>query len=109
MLATLGTPVVAAYAISQRIIRFARLPSNGIGTATASLVGQELGAGEEQEAEVYGTQITWISIVLQGGTAVVIMAFAPVLVGLFGLGNRGSAWCSCGFSGLVFSHRASNG
>ncbi|MFP4625874.1 MAG: MATE family efflux transporter [Natronomonas sp.] len=87
VLATLGTPVVAAYAISQRIIRFARLPSNGIGTATASLVGQELGAGEEQEAEVYGTQITWISIVLQGGTAVVIMAFAPVLVGLFGLGN----------------------
>lgn len=87
VLATLGTPVVAAYAISQRIIRFARLPSNGIGTATATLVGQELGAGKEREAEIYGRQITWISIVFQGGIAVLIMAFAPVLVDLFGLGN----------------------
>lgn len=85
VLATLGTPVVAAFAVSRRIIRLARLPSNGFGTASSTLVGQELGAGEETEAESYGWQIAWISLLTQGGLAVTVMVTAPLLVGLFGV------------------------
>lgn len=83
ILATLGTPVVAAFAVSRRIIRLARIPSNGFGTATSSLVGQALGAGNEREAESYGWEITWISLLTQGGLAVLVMLLAPLLVAVF--------------------------
>lgn len=86
VLATLGTSVVAAYAVSQRIIRLARLPSGGIGTATSTLVGQELGAGREEEAETFGWQITWLSVILQGSGAIIIILTAPILIDLFDLG-----------------------
>lgn len=91
VLATLGTPVVAAFAVSRRIIRLARLPSNGFGTATGTLVGQELGAGDESEAEAFGRQITWISLLTQGGIALVVMLAAPVLVRVFGVAETGVA------------------
>ncbi len=85
ILATLGTPVVAAFAVSRRIIRLARIPSNGFGTATSSLVGRALGAGDERDAESYGWEITWISLLTQGGLALVVMLGAPLFVGLFGV------------------------
>lgn len=85
ILATLGTPVVAAFAVARRIIRLARIPSNGFGTATSSLVGRALGAGDEREAESYGWEITWISLLTQGGLALLVMLAAPLLVSLFGV------------------------
>lgn len=89
VLATFGTPVVAAFAVSRRIIRLARLPSNGFGTATSTLVGQELGGGRGSEAEEYGWQITWISLFTQGGLAAIVALTSPVLVDLFGVEASG--------------------
>ena len=69
-----GPTVVAAYVISRRIFGLMNTPGWGFGLASSSLVGQELGGGDEPEAEAYGRDIVRFSV----GVYVV----AAVLVGL---------------------------
>ena len=50
MVAGFGTPVVAAVGIGTRITHLTFLPCMGVGAATATIVGQYLGAGAPQTA-----------------------------------------------------------
>ncbi len=51
LVATFPTTVVAAYGIGARILSFVIIPSLGLGMATTTLVGQNLGAGNSDRAE----------------------------------------------------------
>jgi putative MATE family efflux protein len=51
-----GTVAIAAYTIGVRILAFSWIPGTGYGAATATLVGQALGAGEPDRAEQIGWQ-----------------------------------------------------
>lgn len=51
LVATFPTTVVAAYGIGARILSFVIIPSLGLGMATTTLVGQNLGAGNVARAE----------------------------------------------------------
>lgn len=46
-----GTQAMAAYGIGNKINSVITLPSNGFGSATATIVGQNIGAGQQDRAE----------------------------------------------------------
>jgi putative MATE family efflux protein len=83
IVALFGTFVIAAYGIATRIFQFILFPGFGLGNASATLVGQNLGAGNPKRAE----QSAWITgvvtMLLLGGCAVVFFIFAGSLIKIF--------------------------
>jgi putative MATE family efflux protein len=65
VLGALGTPVLAAYAIGRRVMLLALMPAWGYSTASSTLVGQAIGAGEEREATDYGWQTLRVALATQ--------------------------------------------
>ena len=83
MLDSFGTGVVAAYQIGRRVELFAMEPAWGFGTAASTLVGQSLGADQEDEAELYGWDTLKISISVMLPIGFVLALFAGPISGLF--------------------------
>jgi putative MATE family efflux protein len=84
ILAAFGSAALAGYTIAIRIIMFALLPSFGIANASATLVGQNLGAARPDRAE----RAVWIAggynFAFLGTVSVLFVAAPGVLVNLFG-------------------------
>lgn len=76
-----GTPAMAAYGIGNKVNSLITLPSNGIGSAVATIVGQNVGANQLDRAE-HGYKLSRnISIVFLfvGG---IILSRAPISRGI---------------------------
>lgn len=84
VLGTLGTEVVAAYAVGRRVILLAMMPAWGFSTAASTLVGQAVGGGEEREASEYGFETLRIALATQLVLAVALVAFAEPIAAAFG-------------------------
>jgi putative MATE family efflux protein len=84
ILGVLGTPTLAAYAIGRRVMLLALMPAWGYATAASTLVGQHLGAGDEDSATAYGWQTLRVALAVQLTVAAVIVIFARPIVSLFG-------------------------
>jgi putative MATE family efflux protein len=78
-----GSTVVAAYVISRRIWGLMNTPGWGFGLAASSLVGQELGTGDEGAAESYGREIVRFSVVVYLVFAGLVAVFARPIVLVF--------------------------
>lgn len=78
-----GPTVVAAYIIARRIWGLMNAPGWGFGLAASSLVGQELGRGDESTAESYGREIVRFSTAAYVAAAIPAVLFAESIVGLF--------------------------
>ena len=83
ILAPFGDTALAGYTIAIRIIIFILLPAWGMGNAGATLVGQNLGAGNPDRAE----QSVWFTArcntVFLGLVGVLLLAFADPIVAVF--------------------------
>ena len=83
ILAAIGSEAVAGATIAIRIMMFTLMPAWGMSNAAATLVGQNLGAGEPGRAEASVWRIGWYNMAFTVAVSVVFFLFPRELMGLF--------------------------
>ena len=83
ILSVFGSAALAGYTIGIRLIIFALLPAFGISNAAATMVGQNLGAGQPARAEAAVWTAARINMVFLGVVGLVFLVFAPFITSLF--------------------------
>jgi len=83
ILALFSPTVVAAFEVGRRLRNLMNASGRGFSMAGSSLVGQELGQGNEQEATNYGKDILTFSFFIYAITATFVIIFAPQIARFF--------------------------
>ncbi len=83
ILAAFGSVPLAGYTIAMRVVMFMLLPSWGLGNAAATLVGQNLGAGNPARAEAAVWKAAFYNFVFLGVVGVLLVLFGDMVVRLF--------------------------
>ena len=81
--ATFGPVAVAAVGVGRQVRSLLGSFSWGFSIAASTLVGQELGAGAESEAEAYGWGIVRLSALVYVIAAAVVVALGDPIAGIF--------------------------
>ncbi|MFB6293318.1 MAG: MATE family efflux transporter [Halonotius sp.] len=81
--ASFGSATVAALEVGRRVRNIANSTSWGLSIASSTLVGQELGGGEEREAKAYGTEIITLAFVIHLFVAAGVILLAEPLASIF--------------------------
>jgi Na+-driven multidrug efflux pump len=83
ILSTFGSAALAGYTIGIRVIVFALLPAFGISNASATMVGQNLGAGRPDRAEQSAWTAARYNMMFLGSVGVVFLLAARHIASLF--------------------------
>ncbi len=83
IIALYGSNAVAAYTIALRMLEFVWLPAWGLGNAAATLVGQNLGAGQADRAEASAWRAVKYNFVFMTVIGFSVVAAAPLITGWF--------------------------
>ncbi|WP_042860129.1 solanimycin export family MATE transporter SolL [Dickeya sp. NCPPB 3274] len=79
----LGTAVTAAYGVVNNINALVIVPAIGMSIATATLVGQNIGAGQFKRAHAIGRLSATISFLTLTTIGLIGFVFTPYIIGLF--------------------------
>lgn len=83
ILAGLSTEAVAGATIAMRVMMFTLMPAWGMSNAAATLVGQNLGAGQPARAEAAVWRIGWMNMVFTVAVSVLFFVWHDGIIGLF--------------------------
>jgi putative MATE family efflux protein len=109
VIASFGSEAVAGYTVAIRIVLFALLPAWGLGNAAATMVGQNLGAGDPERAAQSVWKAGQMNLVFLGSVGLLFLVAAGPLVALFdvdpvtaGHAERGLRIIAAGFPFYAF-------
>lgn len=83
IVAAFGTTTIAAYGIGNRIINVASMLVMGISTATTTMIGQNIGAGEKERSEKIAKVSVTLTFTLLTALGLLIFIIPSQLVGVF--------------------------
>jgi len=83
ILSTFGSAALAGYTVAIRVVLFALLPAFGLGNAAATLVGQNLGAGNPARAEQAVWRAAFYNFVFLGAVGLCLFIAGNGIVRLF--------------------------
>ena len=83
IMSTFGSASVAGYTIAIRLIVFAILPAWGMANASATLVGQNLGAGRPDRAEKSVWRAAFLNMIFLGSVGIIFIFFAKPMLNFF--------------------------
>ena len=85
LIATFGTAQIAANGIGQTIWSLAALTGIAMGSVFITVIGQCVGAGDEDAAAYYMRKLTRLSLVLNIAWNIIILAITPLLLPLYNI------------------------
>ncbi|MEP6635444.1 MAG: MATE family efflux transporter [Acidobacteriota bacterium] len=83
IISSFGSDAVAGYTIGVRVIIFALLPSWGMANASATMVGQSLGAKKPERAEQAVWRAGFFNMICLGTVGLLFVLFARTIIGVF--------------------------
>ncbi len=83
LVSSFGTLTIAAYGIGTRVLSFVIIPALGLSMASATLVGQNIGAGNAKRASDIARLAAWLGFWVLSAVGVAAFLFAVPLVRFF--------------------------